>query len=416
MRTKLGSVGADSEPFSLSPGQDNKTILVSCLILCNTSDVEAEANVFVERAGETYSLATGLNIAPNSNFSFQGGSLLMSLGLGDSLKVSCDVGGLDVVCSHMVADGEISSSSSSGGFLGENITFIEDSESSSSSPSPITPAEFTQRVNMGVEARLSGKSPTSALAVYSSQDPYTNGGTFVRNPDCWLNGASNISCFSPAQMSGANWWQRGGTLLTRKHVLFAKHFRTSVISGGTPLRFVTSGGTTVTRNIIQYADHPWTDISIALLDSEVPSSISIAKVLPKNWVDYMEISGLNPVYAVGLDQQEKALVKISTGLSGQIISYQGQSINYKMFTVNESKMASSPFASFNETVITGDSGNPVFLLLGNELVVVTTWWTPTSGPFVSNEAVYDTVNALIESLSPGGGYAMEDIDLAGVFS
>ena len=139
-------------------------------------------------------------------------------------------------------------------------------------------------INSFTANKLLNKNPNTSSLIYSSQDPYFNGlGKFIRNPNCWLNGVTNISCFSPAQLSGANWWQRAGTLITRKHVLFAAHFQTSVIPGGTPLVFVDDNNNVIRRNIIQYGlDRDsggiyGTDISIALLDSEVPSNIKIAK-------------------------------------------------------------------------------------------------------------------------------------------
>jgi hypothetical protein len=270
---------------------------------------------------------------------------------------------------------------------------------------------FAERINRFVSGKLQDKDPTTDRGIYSSQDPYFNGlGKFIRNPDCWLNGVENISCFSPAQLSGANWWQRGGTLITRKHVLFAKHFTTSVITGGTPLIFVADDNTVIRRNIIQYASIPWTDVSVALLDAEVPANIKIAKVLPTNYADYLVFDSTSPVYCVGLDQQEKAIVKISTGGFGYIVSHEGESITYRMFSVNESS-AAHQFQPFNETIVTGDSGNPVFLIIDNELVVATTWWTPTGGPFVSDSPVYAATNACIEQLSPGEGYALADINL-----
>ena len=276
-------------------------------------------------------------------------------------------------------------------------------------------ALFATKINNFVAGKLQGKDASVDRNVYSSQDPYFNGlGKFIRNPSCWLNGVKNISCFSPAQMSGASWWQRGGTLITRRHVLFAKHFTTSVITGGTPLIFVGDDNTVIRRNIIQYASVPWTDVSVALLDSEVPSNIQIAKVLPVDYTDYFVADSTTPVYCVALDQQEKVIVKMSTGNPGYIVSYNGQSITYKQFSVNESA-AGHQFQSFNETIIVGDSGNPVFFIIDNELVVTTTWWTSTAGPFISSAPVYDATNDCIEELSPNQGYALTDVDLTAAY-
>jgi hypothetical protein len=47
-------------------------------------------------------------------------------------------------------------------------------------------------------------------------------------------------------------------------------------------------------------------------------------------------------------------------------------------------------------------------------VVLSAWWTDTGGPFITDR--YDAVNALIDSLSPNGGYSLTPIDLAEVYA
>lgn len=260
-------------------------------------------------------------------------------------------------------------------------------------------------------SKLTGKTAPADMFVYSSQDPYTNNGTFVRNPNCWLNGVTNISCFSPAQMSGANWWQRGGTLISPRHVLFAKHFTTSVLPGGTPLRFVDDNNNTVTRNIMQYATD-LTDIAIAVLDSDVPSNIKFAKVLPPDYINYLTLNSNEFLYAVGLDQQEKAIVKRLVGLNGYIVSDgQGGTVNIPNISFFN-LLSDDPFFSFTESIVVGDSGNPVFFIIDNELIVLTTWWFATGGPFIT--ARYDAVNSLMNQL--GGGYQLTPINLQAVYN
>jgi hypothetical protein len=216
-------------------------------------------------------------------------------------------------------------------------------------------------------------------------------------------------------MSGANWWQRGGTLITKKHVLFAKHFATSIITGGTPLIFVDENNNVIRRNIISYANDTNTDISIALLNDEVPSNIKIAKVLPTNHTTYMNML-TGRILCVGLDQEEKALLKIYAGL----VSYSPVSgiIYRNILAINLNPASYAPeyseYSSWTETVIVGDSGNPIFFIIDNELVVLSAWWTDTGGPFITDR--YDAVNALIDSLSPNGGYSLTPIDLAEVYA
>lgn len=279
---------------------------------------------------------------------------------------------------------------------------------------PIDKNVITNHINISTTNKLLNKTPADRL-VYSSQNPYGgvgDAGIWVRNPNCWLNGVANISCFSPAQRSGANWWQRGGTLITRKHALFAKHFVTSVLpNGGTPLIFVDENNNAIKRNIINYG-YDLTDIAIAVLDEEVPSNIKIAKVLPANYQDYIEI--LSYKYAVGLDQEEKAILKQANLSYGNydVSDGQGGTINVPNIGIH-SLPSTDPYYAFTEDIIVGDSGNPVFLIIDNELVVLTTWWTPSTGPFITTR--YDAVNAIINSLSPGQGYSLTPVDLELVY-
>lgn len=264
-------------------------------------------------------------------------------------------------------------------------------------------------INNTFISKLTGKNANTDMLVYTSQNPY---GSFTRNPSCWLNGVSNISCFSPAQLSGANWFQRGGTLISPRHILLAKHFSINIISGGTPVLFVDDNNNVVTRKIIAIQSD-LTDISIGLLDSDIPSTIKFAKVLPKNYFTYITLldnfifqpDSPQLLYSLGLDQQEKAIVKRVSGVS----NYVGTENIPNIFMYN--LLSSDPFYSFTETVIVGDSGNPVFLIIDNELVVLTTWWSDISGPFISTR--YDKVNEIMNNL--GGGYSLTPIDLEYVY-
>jgi len=309
---------------------------------------------------------------------------------------------------------------------------------------PIDKSIISTHINSSTTNRLTNKTSADRL-VYSSQNPYggpIDAGIWVRNPNCWLNGITNISCFSPAQRSGANWWQRGGTLITRKHALFAKHFVTSILpNGGTPLIFVDENNNAIRRNIIQYG-YDSTDIAVALLDSEVPANIKIAKVLAPNFTDYMNISIIGSIYdnyntqinsfrnvpllySVGLDQEEKAIVKIFNGCdlygSGsspntvwfQLVSASDIDPNISYTYYGTTAPDPRQFSSFSEPIIVGDSGNPLFLIIDNELVILCSWWTSSGGPFITNR--YNEVNSIIESLSPGQGYSLTPVNLELVY-
>lgn len=273
---------------------------------------------------------------------------------------------------------------------------------------------IVNHINTTTANRLLNKNPSTDRLVYSSQNPYGgvgDAGFWVRNPNCWINGVSNISCFSPAQRSGANWWQRAGTLITKKHFILAKHFVFALLEGGTPLIFVDENNNAIKRNLIQYAYDNLTDIAIGLLDSEVPNNIKIAKVLPPNYQDY--IGYPQNILAVSLDQQEKAILKVWDGLLNYIATGGNYQYAYITSISSNDPINFQPYSSFSEDIIVGDSGNPSFIIIDNELILLSCWHTPISGPFITNR--YDKVNELINTLSPNQGYSLTPINLEVVY-
>lgn len=276
---------------------------------------------------------------------------------------------------------------------------------------PINTSVIPNHINNSTIARLVNKDPSTDRLVYSSQNPYGgvgDAGIWVRNPSCWINGVTNISCFSPAQRSGAAWNQRSGTLITKKHFVLAKHFKFAILNGGTPIIFVDENNNAIKRNLIQYAEDNLTDICIGLLDNEVPSNIKIAKVLPPYYQDYMGYP--DDILAVALDQQEKALVKVWAGLLNYtIIGGSYQYINAVSAGTNYVSQSLQAYSIWNEDIIAGDSGDPIFVIIDNELVLLACWHTPWSGPFITNR--YNKVNELIESLSPNQGYSLTPVNL-----
>lgn len=278
---------------------------------------------------------------------------------------------------------------------------------------PVNTSIITNHINDITASLLSNKNASTDRLIYSSQDPYYNGiGQFTRNQTCWINNISNISCFSPAQLSGSTWYQRAGTLVTKKHVIFAKHYLPSIITGGTPLIFVDNNDNVVRRNLVAIQSDPITDISVGVLNEEIPNNIKIAKILPTNYQEYIGYS--NNFLVVALDQQEKALLKAWTGLLNYTVtggSY--QYINVVNVDYSYVNPAFAMYASFSEDAISGDSGNPIFIIIDNELVLLGCWHTPWSGPFMTNR--YSIVNSLIETLSPNQGYSLSTVDLDTVY-
>lgn len=268
-------------------------------------------------------------------------------------------------------------------------------------------------INSSILNKINNKNPSLSKTLYSSQNPYNgpNGyGIFVRNPDCWLNGITNISCASPAQLSGSNWFQRAGTLISPRHVLLAKHY---TIGLEYDLRFVADDNTVVSRTLHSMILDPNNDIAMYLLDRDVPEYIKFAKVLPRNHPTYLSQSTAIR-YAIFFDQEEKALLGVNTYLPYIMNPPGSQNVVYVTNPNHISGYNSilDPIKLWYETPISGDSGNPMFLLIDNQLVLISCWTTPVSGP--SYSSLYDLLNYFMNQL--GGGYNLTPIDLDAVYN
>lgn len=226
--------------------------------------------------------------------------------------------------------------------------------------------------------------PGNSKRVYTTQNFSTQ--TYVRNPSCWA-ASINLTGLSPWNQAGGP--TRAGTLISPRHVAFAKHFSLSATPGSNQLVFVTANNVTVTRSVTAVA-FPGNDIGIGVLDADVPPEIAFHKVLPRTWINYLPVVRDLPMLV--LDQEEKALVRNMFALSASCTHWAPQ----------------DPLRlSFHENLIGGDSGNPAFLVVGGEALLVLTHFTTDLGP--SYTWWFDAVNSAMTSL--GGGYQLTEYDM-----
>lgn len=238
-----------------------------------------------------------------------------------------------------------------------------------------------------------GKNATH-LPVYSSQNP-----NYVRNPNCWV---------SSLDLTGVSPWNsfsghlRAGTAISPRHIVFAWHYQLPV---GTEVHFVTAGNQVVSRTIVAQQSMPFdyvSDTTIGLLNADLPETIKFYKIFPANLPDYFgSLETFPQVPAVAFDAQEKALLKRLTKFTINS-SFPEQQFEHPVL------QNSTMHPLLTETIVGGDSGNPVFGVVGNEPVLLTTWTTPQTGPGFHN--MKPALDAIMTSL--GGGYQLQTIDLS----
>ncbi len=244
---------------------------------------------------------------------------------------------------------------------------------------------------LNIDNLIAGKD-ASTKPIFTTQD-HSNA-IYVRNPACWAY-SLNLTCISP--WNSYEGPRRAGTLIAADIVLFANHYS---IPAGHTIRFITGSNTVVERSITATT---WVtgDIAIGKLDSDVPAGIIPAKVLPAAFAPklcFPTQSGRawnEPVLC--LDQEEKALLTEIDYINGVY------SIQMKYPTTNQRLI-------FSEDLITGDSGNPAFLVINNELVVITTWTTGGAGSGSFLPPANSLINAAMTVL--GSSHQLNTIDLS----
>ena len=246
-----------------------------------------------------------------------------------------------------------------------------------------------------VNSRISGAT-TAMLPIFQNFNASHASGNYTRNPNCWAYDLSQkLTCVSPWNSRQGH--LRAGTALTPRHIGLARHYD---YGAGTTVRFVTADNQTITRTVTHRVRHPIVDITICLLDSDLPSSITPCKVLPQNFGDYFP-TGPRWVAALCLDQEEKALV---TDLSrfGNVAQFRYPNLPYEQILY--------------EDKIAGDSSNPAFLIINDELVCLCfwTWGGWGAGRFLT--AYLDDINQMISDLDSAAGistgYTLETADLS----
>jgi len=127
------------------------------------------------------------------------------------------------------------------------------------------------------------------------------------------------------------------------------------------IRFITRDNQIIQRKVIGVVavagnQNLYPDIFMVTLDSVVPSSIKPCKFLPSNFTDYISNNG-NGLPVLSLDQEEKALVADLYAISNPN--------NYILSIPTKPDRL-----NFNESIISGDSGNPTFLVINGQLVLL----------------------------------------------
>jgi hypothetical protein len=256
-----------------------------------------------------------------------------------------------------------------------------------------------------VDTRIAGKTPTNAIKIYSTQNH--SAGIYERNTNCWAADIDLTSC-SPWNSYTIYPFQRAGTLISPRHAVFVNHIFANLsfwVPPGNTLRFVdaTNGIYTATIESVHHLNTANADLTVATLTADVPTSrFGFAKVLPDNFTNYL---GRTDIHVPGLclDQEEKAIVndlefiKIGPGVARGDCYF-----NLSIYGARTNFCDGNP--------VPGDSGNPGFIIINGEPVLLTLMVFPIGGGAGTPVSTFkNEINAI---MSQSGNYSLTEIDLS----
>ena len=209
--------------------------------------------------------------------------------------------------------------------------------------------------------------PATQQKVYTTQDPY------VRNTSFFLQGthAEALTCASPWNSTGGT--RRAGTAITPRHAVCANHYPIPV---GATIRFIASDNTVITRTVVQaariFSNGQGTDSWMILLDSDLPASITPCKIFPDGYETYLPAGATTtaaarlPLLAMDFSENGIALDLIKeTSMTIPTMGYGAPTIPHRL--------------AFYDPIIVGDSGNPIFGVIGSELWLLSTFFGAGTG-------------------------------------
>ncbi len=245
-----------------------------------------------------------------------------------------------------------------------------------------------------IDDRIDAVASSTGMSLFSAR-PTSTSTPWTRNPLVWTDEGTNLNFtgMSPWNTEGgAIQYTHGATLISPRHFIAANHYAVSV---GRIVGFIDSSGNHIERTVTGSTNISGTDIQVELLDSDVPDSITYYPIMASSTL----FSSLQKVQEetldvpiVVFDQESKAIVQKITYIPNTSIGH----LTYSTGTRKE----------FSESLISGDSGQPGFIIVDNQPVLLFAHYTATAGPNLGN--YINQINSAMTSL--GGGYQVTEYE------
>jgi hypothetical protein len=264
----------------------------------------------------------------------------------------------------------------------------------------------------------------------NSMAQYNGGTSWTRHNDYFLkeNGYNTTGIALSLQGVGS----QGCTLISNRHVLLAKHVSDALFTLPQTVYFVNNSNVTFTYTITNVATigtssgPGYTDISIGYLNTTVDVSLSFHKVIPSNFLSYIQngsvisgnqfISPYLPVFYMDGGDGSSTNKRTWCGNLQYVCDTCTSDLLYYTRPIAGTKYNNS------QALIGGDSGNIVFIPVNNEIVILGTWYQSAGGgagnpgddlgvsSFIAPNI--SAINSAMTTLA-GTSYSLTQADLSG---
>lgn len=250
-----------------------------------------------------------------------------------------------------------------------------------------------QGVARGIDSRIENREPTNSLARFVGFPAGAKEDKYVLNADFWAKDV-DFSCVSPWNSHSGLF--RAGTLISKRHIIFAKHYPISI---GSRIVFVGQDGGVCPCYLKETRTIGRSDVMIGLLDAEVTPNIKPAKILPLDAEKYIGDASWLPVATFN---QKKELLVLD------LFPIPTNGAPTKGIAARTSTKAQR--RKFEKKIIMGDSGNPTFFILGDQPVLLYCLKGGGCGCGPGIHLYQREIQAAMDQLCPG--YKLEIADLS----
>lgn len=211
-----------------------------------------------------------------------------------------------------------------------------------------------------IDDRIRDIDPLASIYRFFNFFPNGSNGVFQLNANFWARDL-DLSCVS-VWHNGNDKGTKAATLITRKHVVLAQHWW----NYGNGYTFCDTNGNVYVR-FLSRSEKISDDLRLGQLNEPLPDSFRPASVMSTNYVRYLSSGKYLPTLC--LNQKKAATVLELENLNCRALELGG--IWHSQYGQN----TMTNYVSMQRNVIRGatpggDSGSPVFLVVGNELVLL----------------------------------------------